>query len=258
MQKKSAVVALLLMIWASFLGCASTQSVNEPTAVDKLRSDSAYGIIFSKNFEKHLQIQKESEVTSYLSELLSEMIRLSPEMRESTARVVLIADVEGLWSNYSFPGVRMYLSTSELKATQYESEVVALVALELAHIIKRHALENANKELRPNRDPTQSTNQPVIAAIEPKVQDFFYSEEQWIDAIDQAIETVYKLNFDSRGMLSLLKLMQTNAQRFSVDAAVLQKIIEHTHHAIALYAPLRNPVISSEDYLRVKKRIEKF
>jgi predicted Zn-dependent protease len=247
MQKKSACAALLLMTCCALTGsfsCSSLPTEPEQTSKEKTPPiDASVGQKISRKFEERLRIRKNLERRHYLESMVEEYVKLSAELKESGVLAQTIEDSGQAWRSFAFPGVRLYLSVGGLKALQYESEVAALIAIEMAHLVKGHLVRNLNVPQLSSK--TQS--------IEVSEDAFRYSTEQVEEAIAEAAHLISGTAYDSRGLVSLLRIYEANPAHSPYSAKELPRLIELAHQSLVQYPPMRNPVVKSEEFVRIKK-----
>ena len=76
-------------------------------------------------------------------------------------------------------------------------------------------------------------------------------------ALESAVDLLYRARFDPRGLVSLLQRFQKKSGKIPWDAATLRRMVEKTRESISLRSPLINPIVRSDRFLHVRKRIQK-
>ena len=253
----------------SLAGCASTPPVASIPHEEQVRRDNALGISLAPQFESKVIFKKDIDVNVYFRDLGERIGATSSELRNSPVGVFLIADRTERWRNYGLPGNRVYLSTGLMKQLDFENQIAGAIAFEFANILKRHAISKVPAEYF-----IQTTGLPPLVESVPnpalKVDGatvgarleyfgpagiFSFSEEEYLASAELAIELLYKAGFDPRGLVSMFLKYQQNPSRSPFEPTLLAKLLEKTRHTIALYAPLRNPIVRSEAFLTIRKRV---
>ena len=250
------------LFWAFTLlgGCTTLPPVQAPIPVaERIRSDNTVGLKIAQDLESQLKIKHSVEVSIYLRKIAQDLSQGFTELKAAPVGVLLIADRDKAMRDYGLPGNRIYLSADLLKRLKFENEVAAAIALELAHIIKRHAL--IHEEISGARTleagaPQSGAETPVTRAgyFGPGGMFAFTSDEQGA-AAETAVDILYRAGYDPRGLVALWQVFEANQSRSPFDAGTLSRLMERTRQAIAIYPPLRNPVVRSDAFLQMQKRI---
>jgi len=177
--------------------------------------------------------------------------------------VLILEDRGGKWADYSLPGTRIYLSSGELKRSEFENEVAAAIAVQLAHVARRHAV------IRLTRDPEIARlDGSVIESVMPVAPpgsgnvsvDFFgpkgifaFSQENRLDAADMAVDILYRAGFDPRGLILFWTNHVNHLASSPYDSDLLQRLIERSRAAIAQRAVKRVPGREEEDRTAVNE-----
>jgi hypothetical protein len=74
-------------------------------------------------------------------------------------------------------------------------------------------------------------------------------------AIESAVDRIYKAGYDPRGLVSYFDRVPTKSknQVESENEALKDK----SRRTIAFYAPLLNPIVRTEDFYKMRKRLER-
>ncbi|MCM2277606.1 MAG: M48 family metalloprotease [Oligoflexia bacterium] len=228
-------------------GCA-TPPTPEISPVERRQRDNAVGLDLARAFEAQQQFKTEPVLTHYLEQLSASLGRSVPELGQTPAKVALLAakGPAARWTHYALPGNRIYLSTSILRDVRFENELAAILALELGHILKRSAVSRL-----PEGEGATAPDFLGPSGI------FAYSEEQLIAALSPALDMLYAAGFDPRGMATLMIRYRDVPTRSPYPPGIAAKLLENTRRIIALQAPLRNPIVRSEKFLALQKRMRK-
>jgi len=257
------------MLIASVMLAACSRPEVKPTLSpeEQVRHDGQLGVKLAEAFETGLPRIADSEVAVFLRTLCGQLASGSPALRDAPMGVVMIEDRAATWRNYALPGVRIYLSLGLLKAIEFENELAAVIALQLGHVEHRHVMRNI--EQRVGLEPDHPA---VLASLFPspygerqedsvgtltKDAVFYYSEEQEYEAIERAVELMYRGGYDPRGLAALWDRYRSNPGRSPYPIETLGTLVERTYQSIVRFSPLRNPIVRTERFVAVMKRIKR-
>jgi predicted Zn-dependent protease len=250
-------LAVALIGISVLASCATPPVQVVRTKEERIRFDNTVGRQLAQNFEQKINVRQDIEVTVFLRSIAEKLIATSPELSDSPIGVVLIGDTDDLWANYALPGNRVYLSVELLRGLEYENEVASLLAFELAHIAHRHLMT------RFERVTNVGNSFPAFQPVTADSVEFFgssglfaFSLDARKEAVDTAVGMIYRAGYDPRGLATVWKLYKNNFSHSPFDAMTLERLQDQSHQAIAMYAPLRNPVVRSEMFSKIRKRIQ--
>lgn len=267
------VVSVLLGVFV--FGCASPPVVREVTPAERLRKDSRVGRNLAEKFEPQLRIRTDVDLAIYLRELAQEIASKDDALAQAPIGVLVVEDRNNRrWRNYSLPGNRIYLSSGLLSQFKYENQVAAALAFELAHIRNRHAFTRLDETPLLTGSSESSTEFSVSslfsvgssgASADPRDSvDYFgpagifaFTEKEYLDSAQVAVDLLYRAGYDSRGLISIWQLYEKLPDNSPFEQTTLHKLQDATRDFIAKYAPLRNPIVRSEAFLKIRKRLEK-
>lgn len=265
---------IILVAWVfSNAGCVSAPVQPPPPRSVVLQKDNQLEKILSKDFDAKVRLKKDGTISAYLKKLSHKLISQDPDFKDSRANVFLIDDVNGKWKNVGLPGFRLYLNIHMLQLLEYESEVAALLAFELGHLAHRHLVAHFRNVLPKThdappdptgRDPRGLSSSYILteSQIAEKVGQFdlqkmieFDLEENLV-AIEKAVSILYSAGYDPRGLLSVWEHLQKKTSHSAYSEMDLQTFVRKTHRFIAQQVPLLNPIVRSDEFLVIRKRIQ--
>jgi hypothetical protein len=213
-------VTLFLMI-ASLTGCLTApQSL---PSVDAIQAESVFqseNDALMVRFQKHT-VQAPVEALSFFCGLASRISGTKPQC-------ALVQSIEGEKKSLWFPSGALFISLAQVRKLKLESEVAALLAIQLAHQKKGHLFERFSKG----------------------ETGLDFTSEQKVDAVEEAVQLMYAAGYDPRTLLTYLKIVETNPSD-------LEKMVEKGRRAIAQKPPLRNPILKSEEFSRIQRGLNK-
>ncbi len=196
--------------------------------------------------ERHVQVTADPELGIYLRGVAETLVRGQARLAARPLGVIVIQDHGKRWESFSIPGTRVYLSRGLLKTLEFESEIAALIALQLSHVALGHA--RPAELWSPGMTETEIFG-PSGALV--------YGERQVIAAVESAARMLYTAGIDPRGLVSLCARLQNGGTSSPYDPVLLEKMRTRAREVLAQFAPLRNPVIRSEAFFTARERIRR-
>lgn len=219
--------------------CSSARVENEGMREDSARQERLLGEFLAPQLERNLEWSWDAQVEAFLDGVLQRL--LQDERSLAGARVKVIRERGGEWRNFSLPVDRLFLSGGLLSRLEHENEVAAVVAFELG-LLQRRAVSR-------KIESGQWREEKGILKL------FEHSDADLASACETAVRLLYRAGYDVRGLGSVWGLLARSPRQSPFGPMTLQKLIEQTRKAVAEQAPLRNPVVSSEAFLKIKERI---
>jgi predicted Zn-dependent protease len=162
---------------------------------------------------------------------------------------------------YALPEGRVYLPLGLLKEFDFENEVAAAIAFQLAHLRKKN-LHTRVWDLYSGENGKPIFSDLMMQA--PQSVDFFdanglfaFTDEMEVATLQEAVRILYQAGYDARGLTALLERFKKNPDQSPYGPGTLEKLVEQSFRAIALLSPLRNPIVQSHDFLSIRKRIRR-
>ncbi len=238
-------------IW-SVSACVGSKvhSLDRPEHVRLVASSLLFESKWIQQFESTLQMHQDEEVSVFLKAIGQKLLKklpqhLSKEQWPQTLQFFVFRQAHLKWQNYGLPPDRIYLSLEMLQHVQYENEVAAIIAMQLSHLLKKH--------LEIDRQEVQSPKGFVLGGL----RIFPFSKSVNREAIQLAIPILYQSGYDVRGLVSVFSLLKKylNFSPYSLDD--LNEFIKYSRIKIALYPPVRYPIIRSQLFQTFRKRIQR-
>ncbi|MEK7689547.1 MAG: M48 family metalloprotease, partial [Bdellovibrionota bacterium] len=250
--------------------CASSPVSQTPKPDELALLDGLMGNHLVLGMKTQVKTVKNPAALNYVQSLVIKLADSHAALRLSKVEVVLIQPVDKKWRNFSLPGNKLYLSAKLLSKAQSESEVAAIIALELGHLVRRHVANRYTEKIRvadgerPLLDrllPTlsESESMELLAGINYFGADgiFDFTVQDILDSCEDAARLLYNSNYDSRGLASIWKTYSSLPGPSPYEAKMLELLTVKTYEIIASNAPLRNPVVRTEAFLRIQKELSK-
>ncbi len=273
------LAARILTVSLIFSGCASVAPPhNQVTHAEMVKRDHVMELQLIQKMESKLKFKRDLKVLGYLRKIAQTLVDGTPGLQGSRAIVSLIQDKKTKWKSYSLPGNRIYLSVSLLRTLQFENEIAAEMAIQFGHLLNQPLIARLSQSSQNSKAAQNSKNSKNIKTAQDdshrdqvhedhsevfKNVDYFgpkglfsFSEEAEISTMQTAVGLLYRAGYDARGLISLYNRFQENPSYSPYELGTINRLIDHTRQEIAIYAPLRNPIVRSEEFLLIRKRIK--
>lgn len=263
-MRKRAISHISLLLLALGVGCSSAPKKEEIPVTEQLRRDSALGRNLTEKFETHLTFKEDMEVSVYLRSVAEKLTLSTIPLHEAPIGVRVIKDRSEQWRNYALPGNRIYLSAGLLKQFEFENEIAASMAFELAHILKRHVGKQleARQELIDSSIESASVFGGAGSEDQSSSVEFFgpsgvfaFSEEQILQSARESVHIMYRAGYDPRGLISMWRNILEHPEHAYFEKTTLERIIAATRETYAALTPIRNPIVRTDSFLKVRQRI---
>lgn len=243
------------LIWCVTLGvligtgCSTSPTRAPLTPEEKKKLELAITNDLHLSLERQLKFKRDDQVQQFLA-------NLAGRLGEKSARVILIGDVHKRWRSFGLREGRVYFSAPLLKQLQFENEVAAVIALELCIARAGYQFKRL-AELRPPAEWESSLNWDLSEGeLMGPGGVFTYEEVDLARSTKEAVELLYQAGYDPRGVSAIWRFYTENADKSPFEKATAQRLEEKSRHAIAQFAPLRNPVVRSQAFLMIQRRIQ--
>ena len=249
------------------VGCASPPPPRIPHA-EVVRRELVVGDTLGRKLDKTLTFSKDQELQVYLKGIAQRLSSVDPKLSSATLKVFVVEDKDGIWRDFGLPGNRVYLSAGLLKQAEFETEIAAMLAVELAHLARGDVIARMRELLgldKPVPGNAKQANEPLPAQPGELLKDldffgpdgiFAFSEKTRLDNAAKAVSLLYAAGFDSRGLLAMWQKFIDFPDHSPLEIDTLDKLVEATRKAVSSHPPLRNPVVRSSEFVKMKKRIQ--
>ncbi len=234
------IAAAIVIGWigvVGFFGCSSGPKKERTSLAEQMAQDANLSIVLSQKFEPTFALRNDPILATYLRRVALKLMSQTKAFEGVGVGVLLIDNRRAAWRNYSLPGVKVYFSANLLKYLGFENEAAAAIAFELGHLINRHVA----RKIFSDRIPEEV---------------FQYSEEELSAALTSAVGILYRGGYDPRGLVSLWSVYQRFPQYAPLPIDTIDRLKEETYTRISELAPLRNPIIQTEEYTKLKPRLQ--
>jgi predicted Zn-dependent protease len=239
---RSSLIFSLLVLLASFIGApaCSTVPAGKDSAKAALLAEPPKELIAQVElaFRKKVAFIDDKTIESYLSRLAT---RLFPPGK-SPLQVSLVSTTSAGYdpSVWVVPGGKIFFDVRVLRALHFENEIASAMALAWERSegtgFRERLIEEASHA---NPDPM-------------KIWLFSLRENE--SAIEAAVDRIYKAGYDPRGLVNYFDRVPVRKKnQVESDTEALK---DKARRTIAFYAPLLNPIVRSDDFYKMRKRLE--
>lgn len=200
-----------------------------------------------RSIAKDFQSIEASEIHDYLSRIAK---KLFPPVEASGdhLRILLVSSSVGIRSVpqiWMIPPAQGYIDERILKALQFENEIAAAIAFHW------------------ERTQDLGFEKRFVAELDQTNPDFRkiyeFSEVEDLKAIEGAVDRIYRSGYDPRGLVSYFERVSSLTQgrtstSFEERIPLLQ---DKARRTISSYAPLLNPIVRTEEFYKMRKKLER-
>jgi hypothetical protein len=230
---------------AHLSGCATppkekTLSISEQINVDTTKAQALFSA-----FQKRAVFVKADDIEKYLTTMARKLAAVQDgfEVKKVTIKIHRDDDVE-MKRFFSFPGTTISVPVSFLKTVDYENELAAAMAFELANVINRHLAKKVDEDAHPTLWGTGNV--------------FDLDRPERVESIDQGERLLYYAGYDLRGMPSFFRRYEPKFKvSTNLGSSSNQKEVDfnwkEAQRARSEYLPSSNPTVRSTDFIKMKK-----
>ena len=244
-------------------GCAVNKSTVGGFNLISVDEEKQLGEKFAVEIEKQHKVVNDPEVQSFIDGVGK---RLLTGVREVDFPYTFKVVQDDSINAFAIPGGHTYVNTGLLKAADSETELAAVMAHEINHVVARHS----------TRQMTQQYGYALIASILlgnqgelsklaadmfGKAGTLYYSREMESQADYLGVETMYKAGYNPQGMVTFFKKLETAGQSepgkiskyFSTHPATQERITS-IQEEISKLPPKSYSPDSTSEFSRVKAK----
>jgi hypothetical protein len=240
-------IAAILLLCAS----CSTPPVKTVSPVEQIAADTKRASSLVDEFRSGAHLLNAPGIGQYLERTASRISAASTAFPLGKIEVMVHADRNPAQSRFfSFPGTAVSIPLTFLKKVEFENELAAAIAFELAGVIERH-LAYRLEGLAAKGSPGE------IRLFGPESV-FTLKPEERIRSIRIGTRLLHLAGYDSRGMVSVLKRYPSffrNAGSETPEKEVNLELRE-AHRAKNELLPALKPIVRSAEFLQFKSELE--
>ena len=258
---------LPVMIAVSLVsGCATTQSGLGGFNLISVEEEKQLGDKFAVEIEKQHKIVKDPEVQNYINRLGG---RLMTGVRSVDFPYTFKVVEDKSINAFAVPGGHTYVNTGLIKAADSETELAAVMAHEINHVVARHSTRQMTQQYGYQLVVglllgSQGDIAKLAADLFGKAGSLYYSREMESEADSLGVETMYKAGYNPQGMVTFFKKLEAVGQRepskiaqfFSSHPQTSERIQEIQQEITAKYPAKSFTADSGGGFARIKAKLQ--
>jgi len=206
----------LLIVTGLSSGCAVGKDDIRGFNIISLQEEKQLGARFVAEVEKQRKVVTDPQVQGYLDRLGN---RLLTGVRAREFDFTFKAVRDDSVNAFAVPGGHVYVHTGLIKAAENETELAAVMAHEINHVVARHGTQQLTQQYGYGLviQLLLGQNPNLLAQLASTLfgQGAFmaYSRSMELQADYLGAETMYRAGYDPRGMISFFRKIDTINQR---------------------------------------------
>ena len=237
---------LYLFVLVIGLSACGTVPVPPPLSPhEQLKVDTVKVKDLLSEFENQVTFEKAGNIEKYLSAVARQITREEEGLKVEKVTVRIHQDKKiELKRSFSFPGVVISIPKSILYQINFENELAAVIALELAQIERRDLAQEMDKNMTP--------------ILFGELSLFRFSQQARGESIELGTKLMYAAGYDPRGMVALFQKFSNYYLDSSTPSGKkeLAYYIKQAQKAKNEFMPSLQPIVRSNDFLRMKKELK--
>lgn len=240
MSMRSVLGILIVLFLAS---CSSPPPKRTLSIIEQIAEDNQSVKDLQLQFEKKIDYVSLPEVEKYLSTMARRLLQNQEGLTNPVVRVRVYHDNKNANHWYSFPGTLIVVPRSVLEKVEYENELAAGLAFELANVFNRHLAHKVE-------------NKTSFHVLFGEGSVFELDRSERAESIDRGTKYLYYAGYDLRGMASVFQRYPEFFGGLSSKKEVDFNVKE-SQRVRSGYLPARDPVVKSPEFVRFKKWLKK-
>lgn len=203
---------LLLIILPLFLiSCATTGPNKWDFNLISVSQEAEIGHEFQQEVEKQYPILNNSKAGAHVDKVGSRLLQGASEVHFRYTFNVIDQDAINA---FALPGGHIYVYRGLIEAAENESELAAVMAHEINHVVCRHGTEQLSKvygynfllSLAFGRNPPAAAR--IVGNLFGEMGMLAYGRKNEFEADRRAVYTMYKAGYDPHGMVSFFNKLK--------------------------------------------------
>ena len=246
---KSLLGALLI---STVLSCSTPPKPKTLTLKEQIEVDTARARNLMSEFIDRVEFRQWDRAGLFFMRIAESLSKEAQDFPMQSLRVrVHVAQPPAGEGSYAFPGALISLPDTWVRSVDYENELAAVIAYQMAHLVRRSlAIHVEEQALSPVPLP------PVLFGAGSV---FEFHREERSSAIRLAVRMLYGAGYDTRGMASIFQ--RAPGLFGNPDSASFKKEVDfnikEAQRASSELLPAIKPVVRSPEFIRFKKDLER-
>ena len=243
----------LMLFWQ---GCSSTKPEHVLSMSEQIEADTKEASSLFSDFEKKVHFVSFPQGTPFLEAVAQKIAKVRAGFVYRRVTILIHRDDQKNQKQFfSFPGTTISMPLSFLKSVQFENELAAAFAYELANVMNRHVAKKMEGE-----------DAPATFELFGPDSVFNLDRNARTASIDLGAKLMYHAGYDTRGMASIFRQYSSYfaieiPESKNIDGMVLYKKevefnLREAQRAKSLYLPATNPVVRSAEFITLRKAVK--
>jgi beta-barrel assembly-enhancing protease len=260
-------ILMSLSLLSSCVTSANSASMSKIGGFDLVSIDEEkqLGDKLAVEVEKQYKVVNDPEVQAYINRVGQRLLTGVRKVEfPYTFKVVEDKSINA----FAIPGGHTYINTGLIKAASTETELAAVMAHEINHVVARHSTKQLTKQygyqlLAGLLLGNQGDLAKVAADLFGKAGMMYYSREMESQADYLGVETMYKAGYNPQGMVTFFRKLEASAKenpgslnKFFASHPQTPDRIQNIQQEIAKLPPKHFPPESEAELNKVKARIQ--
>lgn len=258
---------LSILLTATLLssGCAVNNSSVGGFNLISVAEEKQLGDKFATEIEKQHKVVKDPQVQSYIERVGNRL--LTGVKKKEFPYTFQVVDDDSV-NAFAIPGGHTYVNTGLIKAAESETELAAVMAHEINHVVARHSTQQMTQQYGYNLITgillgNQGELSKLAADLFGKAGHMYYSREMESQADSLGVETMYLAGYNPQGMVTFFKKLAAAGQGdpgkiakfFSSHPETVERI-NAIQRQIANLPPKKWLPESTQDFSRIKSKVQ--
>jgi len=255
----------IMMSLSLIAGCATSQSSVGGFNLISVEEEKQLGEKFKVEIEKQHKVVNDAELQSYINRVGAKLMTGVRTVEfPYTFKVVQDNSINA----FAIPGGHTYVNTGLIKAAESETELAAVMAHEINHVVARHSTRQMTQQYGYQLVVglllgSQGEISKLAADLFGKAGSMYYSREMESQADFLGAETMYKAGYNPQGMVTFFRKLETAGQGdpgkiatfFSSHPETAERI-QSVQEEIAKY-PAKSFSAETGEFARMKAKVQK-
>lgn len=269
---KRMLMPLLVSLTVLF-GCATTDtSASNMSKIGgfnliSVNEEKQLGDKLAVEVEKQYKVVNDPEVQAYINRVGQRLLTGVQKVEfPYTFKVVEDKSINA----FAIPGGHTYVNTGLIKAASSETELAAVMAHEINHVVARHSTKQLTKQYGYQMIAglllgNQGQLAQIAADLFGKAGMMYYSREMESQADYLGVQTMYKAGYNPEGMVTLFQKLEATAKenpgalnKFFSSHPQTPDRIQNIQKEIAQLPPKHYPDGSEAEFNKIKARVQQY
>ena len=261
------MMGFLFSASALWSACSTPNTERVLTFSEQLEVDTKKAEALFSDYQKKVHFVAFPQGTAFLNGVAQKVAKIRAGFAFSNVKVLIHNDDQkNLSKFFSFPGTTISMPLSFLKKVEFENELAAAFAYELAGVMNRHLAVAMEEEIA---EKTEEASVPVESSefqLFGEDSVFNLDRPARSDSIRLGSKLLYYAGYDLRGMPSIfnqygsyfaVEPLEQSGSRKIDGVDLMKKEVEfnlrESQRAKSELLPTLNPVVRSADFITMKK-----